>query len=415
MSAEILMSPHLDFLSPPQKCDGPRPVRTLRRGAAAFALGVLAGLGACSDPTTPITIDETRVVDKPDSRVTGPVSSEERFTPLSVLRQRAAKAQNPGSDERGPAPFTWQTPEGWSEVPPRSSLRVADFSMDRDPDLECYVVAMRGDGGGLLANVNRWRGQVGAAPVDEAALADLPKRTLFRTPAPLVEVSGDYSNMGAPTIPNAKLVGLIHSLPAFTLFVKLTGPAEAVDAEMEAFFEFCANLDIEGPPSGGQGPHGGAGGDPHGGAPTAGGPVAGGNWQVPEAWSQTAPKPMRLVNFQLEGGGECYVSVLGGGGGGALANVNRWLGQIGKPAIGESELASLPRVSMLGKEGMLVEGSGDFEGMGAASAADQGLMAAMVELPDRAVFVKMVGPAEVVSAHREAFLAFAQSLTEEDV
>lgn len=412
MSAEILMPPHRDRPSPPLRRVGSRTFRTLRRRSALLGLGALACLSACSDPTAPITIQETRVVDKPEIRVTGPVTSEERFTPISVLRQRAAQGQNPGSDERGPAPFTWQTPEGWNEVPPRSSLRVADFSMDRDPDLECYVVAMRGDGGGLLANVNRWRGQVGAGPIDEAALADLPKRTLFRTPAPLVEVSGDYSNMGAPAIPNAKLVGLIHSLPAFTLFVKLTGPAEAVDAEMEAFFEFCANLDIEAPTTSTPGPHGGA---PHGGASATGGPVAAGDWQVPDAWSQTAPKPMRLVNFQLEGGGECYVSVLGGGGGGALANVNRWLGQIGKPAIGEADLAALPRVSMLGKEGMLVEGSGDFEGMGAASASNQGLMAAMVELPDRAVFVKMVGPADVVSAQREAFLAFAQSLTEEDV
>jgi hypothetical protein len=61
-----------------------------------------------------------------------------------------------------PAPLTWKTPEGWTEVPP-SEMRVASFKVaGADGKLaDVSVVPLPGMAGTDTANVNRWRGQVG--------------------------------------------------------------------------------------------------------------------------------------------------------------------------------------------------------------------------------------------------------------
>src|SRR3954469_20730083 len=62
--------------------------------------------------------------------------------------------------------LTWKTPEGWTESPP-GEMRVASFKISgkdgRQADLS--IVPLSGGGGGDIANVNRWRGQVGLPPL----------------------------------------------------------------------------------------------------------------------------------------------------------------------------------------------------------------------------------------------------------
>ena len=68
-------------------------------------------------------------------------------------------------------PIKWTTPEGWTEVPP-SSMRYASFSAPADEGgkIDISVVTFPGDGGSDADNVNRWRGQMGLAPVDANAV-----------------------------------------------------------------------------------------------------------------------------------------------------------------------------------------------------------------------------------------------------
>ena len=65
----------------------------------------------------------------------------------------------------------WTTPEGWTEVPP-SSMRYASFSAPADDGgkIDISVVTFPGDGGSDADNINRWRGQMGLAPVDASAV-----------------------------------------------------------------------------------------------------------------------------------------------------------------------------------------------------------------------------------------------------
>ncbi|MGK0218824.1 MAG: hypothetical protein ACI9HE_002320 [Planctomycetota bacterium] len=378
-----------------------RPSRAL----LALSLWTLCGgLTGCSDAGGPGDIHKRRTVATGDGRARPGVTSRERFE--SGARLRAEAQATPSSASGGNASgFAWDIPEGWTSVPPRSNLRIADFSIDAAPGVECYAVAMGGDGGGLVANVNRWRDQVGQPPISAEAVAALPMHPLSLRPAPFVEVEGDYRNMEAAVVSGAKLVGLIHTMPGFTLFVKMTGPTDLVDAELPRFLALCASLDITPPssdsgaaPSGNSGPQG---------------PADGGlNWTAPETWSKTAPKTMRLVNYDAGDGVECYISVLGGTGGGVLGNLNRWLKQIGKPEIGADGVANLTHIPILGQQAPLVDGTGDFKGMNGEDAAAQGLMATIVLLPDKAVTVKLIGPAGAVAERRDAFVNFAASIVE---
>src|SRR5438477_2240523 len=69
-------------------------------------------------------------------------------------------------------PIKWTMPEDWTEVPP-SSMRYASFSAPADEGgkIDISIVTFPGDGGSDADNVNRWRGQMGLAPVDDNAVS----------------------------------------------------------------------------------------------------------------------------------------------------------------------------------------------------------------------------------------------------
>ena len=121
---------------------------------------------------------------------------------------------------------------------------------------------------------------------------------------------------------------------------------------------------------------------------------------------------MREVTFLLGEGGqaECYVTLLAGDGGGAFANVNRWRDQMGQGDLSSTEFDQLPRIDMLGTEGIVVQVDGTYRGMGDELVERAALLGAVCELPARAVFVKLIGPAELVRGAREEFLSFCESL-----
>jgi len=162
-----------------------------------------------------------------------------------------------------------------------------------------------------------------------------------------------------------------------------------------------------------------------GGAPFAGSaPLAGGvtpppshlasglGWSVPAGWRTAAERPMRVVTL-LPGDDpdtECYVTVLAGAAGGARSNIDRWCGQMGAPPLTDEAFAALPRRPMLGVDAVQVEIAGHFSGMQGSSVADALLLGAVLTLPDRSVFVKLVGPRRLVEPLRADFLAFCDSL-----
>jgi hypothetical protein len=138
------------------------------------------------------------------------------------------------------------------------------------------------------------------------------------------------------------------------------------------------------------------------------------NWETPAGWVRAERSQMRPVNlaFGPNQEGECYLSILPGGAGGVLANVNRWRKQMGLPDISEEELVKMPRKTLLGIEGVFVEIDGAYTNVGATEAKpDHRMLGIIATLGDAGLFVKMVGPKELVEANAAAFDQFVSSLT----
>lgn len=170
-------------------------------------------------------------------------SSMERFRYSS--QPRAADSAGQATGESSASGLTYETPEGWTGKP-ASAMRDVSFAFGPNGEGECYIARLPGAGGGLAANVNRWRAQMGAAPLSEEEVAALPTRPLFGQPARFVSVDGTFSpGMGSnQTFPDYRLVGLILSGEAGAVFVKMTGPKALVEQNGAAFDQFVSSLGV---------------------------------------------------------------------------------------------------------------------------------------------------------------------------
>ena len=367
------------------------------RATLALGIGIAlfgAALAGCSDDG-PRSIDRTRIAGESDPPIIPGVTAEQRFRwrPSTEEAQRAQLAPQAGPQVPG---FRSTLPEGWERVP-TTTFRHINTRVAAAPSAECYLTFLPGDGGGDLANVNRWRGEMGLAPVAAAEVAALPRTSLLGQPAIRVDLSGSFTGMSGQRIEAARLLGVLltrQNMPG-ALFVKFVGPTDVVAGNVDNFDSFVASIDFE------EGPD-----------PEEAAPGSAFSWRVPDGWTvEPGARPMREVTL-TKGSAELYVSILGGGGGGLLANVNRWLGQFGAPRIDAGAIAGLERVPCLGGEAYVISAEGDFTGMDGEQQGEMGLLGALLEQPTRLVTVKLVGKAPEVRAARAEFLSFVSSLGE---
>lgn len=150
-----------------------------------------------------------------------------------------------GQPEIGAAAINleWALPEGWTKGADRP-VRLATFAPA--PNTECYITVLPSNAGGIEANVNLWRQQLGQAALTTDELQALPKLDVMGEQAPLVEVQGNYSDMSGTQHDNYTLLGLIRPMEDRTMFVKLVGPADEVQAQRDNFMSFCQSLKLPG-------------------------------------------------------------------------------------------------------------------------------------------------------------------------
>jgi hypothetical protein len=99
--------------------------------------------------------------------------------------------------------------------------------------VDITVSAFPGDVGGAAANINRWRGQIGLAPLpDEQAIALLSKIETADGEGQLVELT---STSGDEPL---RMLGAIVPRGGQTWFYKLVGHAHTADEQKSAFLEF---------------------------------------------------------------------------------------------------------------------------------------------------------------------------------
>ncbi len=200
---------------------------------------VLSGLTSCKRLTERMEITETREISSYEPPPRPEVPSSTRFYD-----------NQPEPQNQSRVPLVWDTPEGWKEVPADASsgmagMRLINLAFGPNGEGECYLSAMPGAAGGLEANVNRWRTQMGLPGMTEEELSKLPKRPFLGREATFVSFDGDFKGMGEGEAKiGYRLVGLVQPAPEFTLFVKMTGPKELVAANEAAFEKFCQSISV---------------------------------------------------------------------------------------------------------------------------------------------------------------------------
>ncbi|MDB6065005.1 MAG: hypothetical protein JWR26_1213 [Pedosphaera sp.] len=133
----------------------------------------------------------------------------------------------------------WEVPANWKEVPP-SEMLLAKFAINNtDGSADLTVSSFPGDVGGTLANVNRWRGQLGLAPVAEGELDKLiTQLDVLGGKAMLVDMNGQNPRTAKP----ARMIGVIWPRNGQTWFYKMLGDPAAIGREKDAFVKFVQSV-----------------------------------------------------------------------------------------------------------------------------------------------------------------------------
>ncbi|HIK59823.1 MAG TPA: hypothetical protein EYF98_03940 [Planctomycetes bacterium] len=369
-------------------------------GSSQRALSVWASVAvglaclACG-PADVVEIEGRRIVSAANRPVRTGLSTAQRFGASTTETQEA--------------PLSWTLPPGWQELQ-ASGMRLANLRPAGHPDAECSLVILGGSGGGLVANVNRWRQeQMGLEPLAPGAVEQLPVMNLLGAGAARIELNGTYTNMGSEPRSDWGLLGAILVSERFTIFVKMTGPAALVANETSAFEAFCGSLQVQmpgqagtAPPTLGSGPVVQSQGAGATGASRSGGSRGVFDFSLPDGWRERPPGGMRVVNLEAGASAECYVVELPGEAGGLKDNITRWCGQVGAQPLGDAAVAALPTIRCLGEDCPLLELLGE----GQSSA----LLGVLLVRPEGSTFVKMLGPRDELLAERAGFIAFVESM-----
>ncbi len=130
-----------------------------------------------------------------------------------------------------PAELNWVVPGGWKTLP-ATGPRLATFEVR---DCQVAITAFPGDAGGILANVNRWRGQIQLPAIVASALSHgVTQKTLGQFTYQLVQIQNPSQHQGM-------MVGVLDYHQQ-TWFIKLSGPLDELTATRAQFLRFLESV-----------------------------------------------------------------------------------------------------------------------------------------------------------------------------
>ena len=150
------------------------------------------------------------------------------------------------------AGLRWTPPPGWKSEG-STTMRIATYVLPTGPNdkAECAVYFFgAGKGGTVDANMDRWKGQLVDA-AGKSSKADIQKRTVHGLTVTTIDSTGSYTGMGgpmnaSPTVhANYRLLGAIVEGPDGNIFVKFTGPARLVAANLKNFEQMIGSFQKE--------------------------------------------------------------------------------------------------------------------------------------------------------------------------
>ena len=139
--------------------------------------------------------------------------------------------------------FTWVVPNGWQEEA-GDQLRLATFHLLDDTNaIDCSIVSLDGQAGGVEANLRRWMGQIHLSPTDAATLQFINSATAIKTDAHLQGKLYDFSQLqqGAEETNKSMLVAMIPTNSS-TLFIKLSGTIATIKQHKSSFLNLVSSV-----------------------------------------------------------------------------------------------------------------------------------------------------------------------------
>jgi hypothetical protein len=302
-------------------------------------------------------------------------------------------------------------PDSWQEKTP-AEIRVASFGISENgKNADVSVIPLGGMAGGDLANVDRWRGQIGLQPLADADLQKLAEKVeVAGQPADLYDASG----MKPGGNEAERIIGVILHRDDTSWFFKMTGDADLVEKQKPTFVSFLksfqfgdlaapSTMDLSQlPPSHPAIPGMDAGNVTAQVADAGDKPT----WTVPAGWQEGQLTQFLVAKYIIAGADDAQaavnVSSLAGDGGGLAANVNRWRGQLGLPPVAEILTSS---IDVAGGNAQVV----DFTGTDSKTGKPARLVGAVVPQNGQTWFYKLMGDESVVAQQKDAFMKFIQS------
>lgn len=141
----------------------------------------------------------------------------------------------PPPQPTGGQALQWLLPKGWTTAQ-AGGMRFATLKPPAQGNAEVSVVTLSGPAGGELANVNRWRAQLGLPPIEAAGLASL--RKVVQSKAGTVAVF-EFANSGSRMV-----VGLLSTSAGNTWFLKLLGEDVPVNHAKPDFMKLLGTLSL---------------------------------------------------------------------------------------------------------------------------------------------------------------------------
>ena len=152
-----------------------------------------------------------------------------------VFASAAASRDLPVPAEVPQSALNWTLPAGWTETRAQG-VRYATLKPAVPGKIDVSVVVLPGPAGGELANVNRWRGQIGLPAIDEEALRRA--RAAVKSPAGAISVYDFVSDGDA----KSRLLAAILVSEESTWFVKMLGDDRPVAAARSEFLHLLRSL-----------------------------------------------------------------------------------------------------------------------------------------------------------------------------
>ena len=289
----------------------------------------------------------------------------------------------------------WKLPAGWKEEA-GNQMRAATIVIPSDKRLEITVTKLpwQETQDNMLANVNRWRGQLQLPPIEAKQLPEVShERKAGDRTMTIVDMRGRFKPGGmTPPFAGGGFGPRATGTPAANANTPAGLPAEhpPIDGPSTPTTPLAANVPVSSNVP---------------------------KFTLAPSWKSVPAQGMRKAEFVIsEGPHEARVTMFvfpadaGPMISEPLDNINRWRGEIGlTPLTKESLAAAIQPIEIDGKQAtyapMIPDTAKQEE-----SQAKEATLAAILKTGDQVWFAKMRGERELVKKHEDEFKAFLKSL-----